>query len=193
MEISKKMKKVINIISIIIWMAVIFTFSAMSGEESNQKSKEAIKETVNTIKNLDSKESGESEEKTTTEPNKEVAENPKNNEEAPKERLVEKLNTPLRKGMHASEYCILSILILNCMQKYNIKKSKSIIIAIIISFIYACTDEFHQLFVIGRTSRFTDVLIDTAGAIIGCVFYIIILKIILNLKNNQKFINGKIK
>ena len=33
MEISKKMKKVINIISIIIWMAVIFTFSAMSGEE----------------------------------------------------------------------------------------------------------------------------------------------------------------
>ena len=52
MEISKKMKKVINIISIIIWMAVIFTFSAMSGEESNQKSKEAIKETVNTIKNL---------------------------------------------------------------------------------------------------------------------------------------------
>ena len=53
MEISKKMKKVINIISIIIWMAVIFTFSAMSGEESNQKSKEAIKETVNTIKNFD--------------------------------------------------------------------------------------------------------------------------------------------
>ena len=193
MKISKKMKKVINIISIIIWMAVIFTFSAMSGEESNQKSKEAIKETVNTIKNLDSKESGESEEKTTTEPNKEVAENPKNNEEAPKERLVEKLNTPLRKCMHASEYCILSILILNCMQKYNIKKSKSIIIAIIISFIYACTDEFHQLFVIGRTSRFTDVSIDTAGAIIGCVFYIIILKIILNLKNNKKFINGKIK
>lgn len=187
MEISKKMKKVINIISIIIWMAVIFTFSAMSGEESNQKSKEAIKETVNTIKNLDSKESVESEEKTTTEPNKEVSEKPKNNEEAPKERLVEKLNTPLRKCMHASEYCILSILILNCMQKYNIKKSKSIIIAIIISSIYACTDEFHQLFVIGRTSRFTDVLIDTAGAIIGCVFYIIILKIILNLKNNKKF------
>ena len=51
MEISKKMKKVINIISIIIWMAVIFTFSAMSGEESNQKSKEAIKETVNTVIN----------------------------------------------------------------------------------------------------------------------------------------------
>ena len=185
MEISKKMKKVINIISIIIWMAVIFTFSAMSGEESNQKSKEAIKETVNTIKNFDSKESVESEEKTTTEPNKEVAEKPKNNEEAPKERLVEKLNTPLRKCMHASEYCILSILILNCMQKYNIKKSKSIIIAIIISFIYACTDEFHQLFVNGRAGRFTDVLIDTSGGVIMLlIVFIISLAVLRHKKYN---------
>ena len=33
-------------------------------------------------------------------------------------------------------------------------------------------------------ATFTDVSIDTAGAIIGCVFYIIILKIILNLKES---------
>ena len=33
--------------------------------------------------------------------------------------------------------------------------------------IYASTDEIHQLFVGGRSGRFTDVLIDTAGGFIG--------------------------
>ena len=181
------MKKIINIIIIIIWMMVIFSFSAMSGEESNAKSKEAIKETVNTIGTGNLKESVEVVSEVPTESSEKVTESTKNKEEMSKEQLVEKLNTPLRKCMHASEYCILSILILNCLQSYKIKKSKSVIIAIVISFIYACTDEFHQLFVIGRTSRFTDVLIDTTGAIIGTVFYIIISRIILNLKNNKKF------
>ena len=32
--------------------------------------------------------------------------------------------------------------------------------AFAIVFCYACTDEFHQLFVPGRAGRFTDVMID---------------------------------
>ena len=38
------------------------------------------------------------------------------------------------------------------------------------TFLYACTDEFHQLFVPGRAGRFTDVLIDTTGGIIMLLF-----------------------
>ena len=37
----------------------------------------------------------------------------------------------------------------------------------IIAFLYACTDEFHQLFTNGRGSHFTDVLIDSCGAFIA--------------------------
>ena len=51
-------------------------------------------------------------------------------------------------------------------------------LAILFVFLYACTDEFHQLFIEGRSGRFRDVLIDTAG---GFLCYIIIL-----IKNKRK-------
>ncbi|MBQ3466792.1 MAG: VanZ family protein, partial [Oscillospiraceae bacterium] len=34
-------------------------------------------------------------------------------------------------------------------------------------FLYACSDEFHQLFVPGRAGMFSDVLIDTVGVLFG--------------------------
>ena len=36
---------------------------------------------------------------------------------------------------------------------------------------FAGTDEYHQTFVDGRTGQVTDVLIDTAGACVGCLLY----------------------
>jgi VanZ family protein len=33
--------------------------------------------------------------------------------------------------------------------------------------LYACTDEFHQLFVVGRSGELRDVCIDSAGVILG--------------------------
>jgi VanZ family protein len=41
---------------------------------------------------------------------------------------------------------------------------------------YACTDEFHQLFVPGRAGLITDVLIDSIGA----VFITLILHLYMN-------------
>ncbi|MCD7728823.1 MAG: VanZ family protein [Clostridia bacterium] len=38
-----------------------------------------------------------------------------------------------------------------------------IVIPLAVCFIYACSDEFHQLFVSGREGKFTDVLIDSIG------------------------------
>ena len=35
------------------------------------------------------------------------------------------------------------------------------------------TDEIHQTFVVGRTGLYKDVLIDTLGAIVGCIIIII--------------------
>jgi len=40
---------------------------------------------------------------------------------------------------------------------------------VLIVFLYASTDEFHQMFVPTRTPMVSDVFIDTSGAIIGMI------------------------
>ena len=183
------MKKTINIALILICMSIIFIFSSMPSDESNGKSKAAIKETIEILnqtsvskqnESLSQTESGNTEKGTET-----IKENNAQNQN--EEQLIEKLNKPLRKCMHATEYLILSILILNWLRNYDIKKWKAIVVSVITSFLYACTDEFHQLFVAGRTSQFTDVLIDTSGAIIGAIIFSILMAIIPNSKFTKKF------
>ena len=44
---------------------------------------------------------------------------------------------------------------------------KRAVIAIVLTALYASTDEFHQLFVPGRSGQVRDVLIDSCGAAIG--------------------------
>ena len=53
----------------------------------------------------------------------------------------------------------------------NFNYLKSNILSVIFSFLYACSDEFHQLFVAGRSGSFIDVLIDLSG-VIFCLFLI---------------------
>lgn len=85
--------------------------------------------------------------------------------------VIEKLNYLLRKVAHASEYFIFTILILIALKNSGVKGIKKFIIALIICFIYACTDEYHQTFVNGRTGQFSDTLIDTLGGFISCLMY----------------------
>ena len=42
---------------------------------------------------------------------------------------------------------------------------KLILYSMLICFLYACTDEFHQLFVYGRSAEIKDVLIDSFGSL----------------------------
>ena len=68
------------------------------------------------------------------------------------------------------EYLILMLLVLNALYQSGIRNKKLYIIGLIICFIYACTDEFHQSF-LDRTSKFTDVLIDSTGGLVGLLLY----------------------
>ena len=89
-------KKIIYIVLTVIWMVVIFIMSSMNTNESNVKSKQTIKKTV---------------QKTT-----EISENIGITDTKPTEKqvneTVNKLNFPLRKCAHATEYAILAILII---------------------------------------------------------------------------------
>ncbi|MBP3502185.1 MAG: VanZ family protein [Clostridia bacterium] len=156
-------RKLIYTILTIIWLTVIFIFSSMNTQESNNKSKQTIKQTV---------------EKTT-----EISESIgiiENNIPPKKiDKAVNKLNFPLRKCAHATEYAVLAILIICTINVYTNKNYsiKKILLVILICFIYSLTDEYHQSFVPGRSSLFTDCLIDTSGSLIACVGYTVVKKI----------------
>lgn len=87
----------------------------------------------------------------------------------------------IRKGAHFTEYFILFILAYNVVSLY-VSNKKARIYSIIIVFLYACSDEFHQSFIPGRGPAFKDVMIDTSGGILGYICVSIYNKIIIKKK-----------
>ena len=76
--------------------------------------------------------------------------------------LIELMSFPVRKTAHMTEYLIFYGTV-----RFGLHFSyrtpdlrRRLFAAFVIVFCYACTDEFHQLFVPGRAGRFTDVMID---------------------------------
>ncbi len=77
------------------------------------------------------------------------------------------LEHPVRKAAHMTEYAILAwILLGNCMQ-YQVLKRKCWLWAFLGTALYAATDEFHQLFIEGRSGEVKDVCIDSLGGFLG--------------------------
>ena len=89
----------------------------------------------------------------------------------------------IRKTAHASEFCLLAFLFSNSFTL--LKNDKWHLISLACSFVYACSDEIHQLFIEGRAGRVSDVFIDTAGAIIGIAVYFILLKIFNSVRRRK--------
>lgn len=70
-------------------------------------------------------------------------------------------------------------------------RNKTIIpvLSMIICFLYACTDEIHQLFVPGRTGTFRDVTIDMMGVMMGTVVVLLSLTAKQVIKKRYSTIN----
>lgn len=79
------------------------------------------------------------------------------------------LHTVIRKGAHFTEYLILAVLVMFGLTKNKV--SKPFFKSVMICALYAMTDEFHQLFVAGRSGRVFDVMVDTSGAALGTFIY----------------------
>lgn len=83
---------------------------------------------------------------------------------------------PIRKCAHMFLYFVLSILLF----VHFIDKNKyPRILTLLLAYIYAGTDEIHQLFILGRSGELRDTFIDLCGAIIG-VFIISFIYFIIN-------------
>ena len=83
---------------------------------------------------------------------------------------ADKLDYPIRKGAHASEYAVLAVLIFGALGEgtvFDRRKYSRYLFSFIFTALYACTDEFHQTFVPGRAGRIFDVGVDSAGAAAG--------------------------
>ena len=134
-----------------VWMVVIFLFSAQPADESTQTSLRVERAICSvTIPGYLGKT-----------PEEQTA-------------LAQKIEFPVRKGAHMTEYAILTVFLLGVLGDIRITKQQ-FARAVLITAAYASTDEFHQLFVPGRSGQITDVLIDTGGAICGiCLVYVII-------------------
>jgi len=79
----------------------------------------------------------------------------------------------VRKAAHCTEYFILYILLYRAIKADKDASIKVFISCILIVFLYACSDEFHQAFVPGRGPAFRDVMVDTCGGLLAfLVMYI---------------------
>jgi len=88
-------------------------------------------------------------------------------------------NFVIRKCAHFLEYMILALLAFNVLKLYFNAK-QVVIFTIAFVFLYACSDEIHQLFVLGREGAIRDVIIDTCGGI----FLIVIRLCVSYVKNH---------
>ncbi|MCI8644643.1 MAG: VanZ family protein [Lachnospiraceae bacterium] len=102
------------------------------------------------------------------------------------EKVRELLSFLVRKSAHMAEFAVLAMLALFWLSSFPMTYRRRCILAVLISACYAATDEFHQLFVPGRSGEVRDVLVDTAGAVIGILFLSLLRFIIIRKKKKQE-------
>ena len=159
-----KYKDKVLIILAIIWMGVIFMFSAQVSDESKSSSNKVTSAVVNTVISI--KKENISEEK--------------------RQKIIEDKTFIVRKTAHFTEYFILGLILILFLQTKEKLTTKYIILAIIFCVLYATSDEIHQLFVDGRSCKIMDILIDTCGSSLAILGFTSIYKITTNLKKQKE-------
>ena len=101
-------------------------------------------------------------------------------EESRQKLLYDDMQHIVRKCAHFTEYMVLGMMLRLCLESWfgrKVRKSRSLTIA---SFcggtIYACTDEFHQLLIEGRSGQWSDVLVDGSGVLLGVLIAALLIR-----------------
>ncbi len=92
---------------------------------------------------------------------------------SPEEQLawVESVQFWVRKSAHFLVYAGLGFLLCWSFSSLSWGSRKKIVLAWLTGTFYAATDEFHQLFVPGRSGQLRDVLLDSAGVLTGIFLF----------------------
>lgn len=137
-------RKICSWALVVLWMALIFYFSHQPAAESNRLSTGIIEKVIEVVENIVPA----------------IQPNPDN------------FNHIIRKAAHFSVYLVLGALVSNGLITGGKSERNSIILALSICVLYAVSDEIHQLFIPGRSGELRDVIIDSAGGLVGIIgFY----------------------
>lgn len=129
---------------VILWMMLIYNFSAQVADDSNQLSTGVTELVVEAVEKV-----------------------------VPKADLdVETLNGIMRKNAHFIMYFVLGILVFSALGN-DLSLPRRFVAALLICSLYAVTDEVHQMFVPGRGPAVFDVFIDSLGTCAGIFTYYI--------------------
>ena len=138
----------------IICMILIFKFSADNADRSSEKSGKVTKTVVEvTVPHYD------------------------NMPQDKQESILDKAEHIVRKCAHFSIFTVLGFCASCTVGRRRLFGLKSLAV-LGFCFLYACSDEIHQLFTPGRAGMFTDVLIDTSGSLCGIIVSMLILALI---------------
>ena len=89
------------------------------------------------------------------------------------QKIYDDISLIVRKCAHFAEYTLLGLILRFCLESWFGQRFRSVYPLSLISFagsvIYAGTDELHQLMIDGRSGQFTDVLVDSCGALTGII------------------------
>jgi VanZ family protein len=147
----KRTTFVVAWVAVFLWMVLIFAFSAQPAEVSGELSKgvtEAVVRAVAAVFDVEIDVSTGS--------------------------TFAMYHYLARKFAHGALYFILALLVINALKKSGYWGLKAYGLAFGICVVYAASDEVHQLFVPGRGGQVGDVLIDSAGTLLGLGIYSIV-------------------
>lgn len=147
---NRKSVLYISWVVVFIWMIVIYSFSAQPAYKSGHLSKGIAKEVVETVEKVA--------------PQKEIN--------------LDWADHIVRKNAHFFNYLVLGIFVMNALRQSGISRKKIFVFALSICVLYASSDEIHQIFVPGRGAMVRDVFIDSAGASLGIVLFVVFFKFI---------------
>ncbi len=144
------MKRATFLLLLLLWMLLIFNFSSQNGEASGGLSTKV----TNIVLTIAHK---------------------KDTIAAPQKKYIEHI---IRKLAHFSIYFLGGIIIYSFFNTFSISFRRKLLFTQILGSLYACTDEFHQLFSFGRTASFKDILIDSSGILLSLIIITLFYKLI---------------
>lgn len=90
----------------------------------------------------------------------------------------------VRKAAHLTEFASLGVLL--CAFAFTFgEKIRYFLFSFLFGVFYAGTDEFHQLFVDGRSGQLSDVLVDTTGVLLGMAVFYFVVRIVVKIRQKH--------
>lgn len=146
-------------------MALIFAFSAEDAAQSTETSDTFVDVIVDTLVSACDGEIGESD----------IAS------------FHERVSFAVRKSAHFAAYLVLGVLTVSAVSQHGLSRPAVATASLAICAAYAAGDELHQYFVPGRACSAYDVVLDTAGSLVGIILALLVMRAaVRNLKNNNE-------